>query len=295
MRRHLRLGHLAVAVALASCGGRLVDDGGRADGAGGSGTATGSSSGRVGGSAGTGGDPDDSVGAAGTAGQTASGGTTQTTRAGGSAGQTATGGTTQTTGTGGSGGAAEASCATNVTPCGGDVVGTWSVTSSCLTVSGEVDMAVIGLGCASAPVTGSLRVTGTWTANADRTFSDDTTTSGTETLELPASCLNVSGTTTTCNRIAGPFAFTLGYASVDCVESANGGCTCTAAVDQSGGIGLVSTDASASGNYTTAGNVITAAAGDMQYSYCVSASTLTMSPQSASPKVTTGTVLFQMQ
>ena len=228
------------------------------------------------------------TGAGGSTGQTGAGGSSQPTGAGGSTGQTGTGGNGQPTGTGGSA-PVEASCSTNVTPCGGVVVGTWTVTSSCLEVSGEVDMTGFGLGCSSASVTGSLEVTGSWTANADGTFSDNTTTSGNETLELPPECLNVSGTTTTCSRVTSSIASILGYASVDCVDSANGGCTCAATVDQTGGIGLVSVEASADGNYTTADNLITTDH-DLQYSYCVAASTLTMTPQSPSPKTTTGTV-----
>jgi len=173
------------------------------------------------------------------------------------------------------------------------VVGTWTVAASCLEVSGEVDVAGFGLGCSSAPVTGSLQVTGTWTANADGTLSDNTTTSGSEQLALPAECLNVSGTTTTCSRIVGPLS-SLGYSSVDCTEAASGGCDCTGTVEQAGGIGWPSTYASATGNYTTADNVITVTSGSLSYSYCVSANTLTLTPQNTSA-TTTGTVVLQKQ
>src|SRR6266540_973482 len=63
---------------------------------------------------------------------------------------------------GGSTGSGGSSCP-SVEPCGGDVVGTWTVSSSCLTVTGELDLALVGAGCPSAPVTGSLKVDGTWT------------------------------------------------------------------------------------------------------------------------------------
>ena len=242
-------------------------------------------------------DYDESDGDSATGGSAGLGGATDV---GGSAGQTGDSGGTGGAATGGTGGAAtggtgggEASC-TNVTACGGDVVGTWNVTSSCLTVTGEVDVMGFGLGCTSAPVTGSLQVSGTWTANGDGTYSDETNTSGNETLDLPASCLNVSGTTTTCDRISGPL-MALGYAAVECLDATSGGCTCAATVQQTGGIGLVVTYAPASGNYTASGNVITTASGDLQYSYCVSGSALTMTPQSESPKTTTGTVVLQKQ
>ena len=50
--------------------------------------------------------------------------------------------------------------------CGGRVIGTWNVTSSCLTLSGDMDVTLASLGCKTVPVTGSLHVTGTWIANA---------------------------------------------------------------------------------------------------------------------------------
>jgi len=170
------------------------------------------------------------------------------------------------------------------------VVGTWTVTSSCLTVTGQVDMSVLGLGCSSASVTGSLQVTGTWTAKSDGTYSDNTTTWGTEQLRLPASCLLISGTTTTCDPISGVVA-SLGYASVKCTSATAGGCTCSTTVQQTGGIGLVSGDPQASGNYTASGNVVTTDA-NTRYSYCVSGNKMIMTPQST-PPTTTGTVVLQ--
>lgn len=136
-----------------------------------------------------------------------------------SSGSTASSTTGSTGSTSGSSGASSsgppATCSSNVAACGGSVVGTWTATSSCLSVSGQVDMTQFGLGCTSAPVTGSLQVTGTWTANSDGTYSDNTTTSGSEQLMLPASCLLISGTTTTCDDISGPLQ-AAGYASVTC-------------------------------------------------------------------------------
>jgi len=197
-------------------------------------------------------------------------------------------------GAAGSGGG-DASCS-NVTPCGGDLVGTWTVTSSCLDVSGEVDLSNFGLGCASAPVTGSLRVSGSWTANADGTYSDNTTTMGVETLELPPSCLGTGGTIVLCPRIAAPLT-SLGYAAVTCADSAtNAGCACPATIYQPGGLGLAPMYPSASGQYTTAGSTLTITAGEQEYSYCVRGDTLTMTPQSAPTTGTlTGTVVLQRE
>src|SRR5450755_1519290 len=84
------------------------------------------------------------------------------------------GGTGGGTGASPSSGGAGGAC-TNVTACGGDVVGTWTV-SSCLNVSGQLDLS-ISPDC-SAQVTGSLQVSGTWSAKADGTYTDNTTTTG---------------------------------------------------------------------------------------------------------------------
>src|SRR5581483_11063357 len=91
-------------------------------------------------------------------------------------------------------GAGGGTSCTNVSACGGSVVGTWNVTSSCLQVSGSLAVSMAGAGCPSAPITGSLTVTGTFTANADGTYSDGTITSGTEQFTLQPSCLIISST-----------------------------------------------------------------------------------------------------
>src|SRR3954451_5746556 len=91
-------------------------------------------------------------------------------------GSTGAGGSPGSAGTTGGGGSSSggAPCP-SVTACGGDVVGTWTVSSSCLTVSGALDLSLVGAGCPTAPVAGTLAVTVTFTANADGTYLDDTT------------------------------------------------------------------------------------------------------------------------
>jgi len=195
-----------------------------------------------------------------------------------------------TVGTGGRSSGGEAGSCSNVSACGGDVVGTWTVVSSCLSVTGQMDMAVIGLECTSATVTGSLQVTGTWTANSNGTYSDHTTTTGVEHLTLPASCLQISGTTTTCDRIGGVLTGA-GYDSVSCTAAASGGCTCSATVKQTGWMGMVSFDASTSGEYTTSGTEVTLDS-EARYSFCVAGTKLNMTPQGTNP-TSTGTVNLQ--
>ena len=170
------------------------------------------------------------------------------------------------------------------------MAGTWTVTSSCLSVAGQMDISVLGIGCTLATVTGSLKVTGTWIGNADGTYLDNTTTSGNEQLTLPAPCLQISGTTTTCERVA-PVVQSLGYAVTMCVSDASGGCTCSATVNQTGSMGVVNPDASRSGEYTTSGTAV-ALNSEVKYSFCVSGNQLKMTPQGTSP-TTTGTVVLE--
>jgi non-reducing end alpha-L-arabinofuranosidase len=173
------------------------------------------------------------------------------------------------------------------------VVGTWTVASSCLTVSGALDLALVGAGCPSAPVTGTLAVTGTFTANADGTYSDDTTTTGQERFTLGPSCLVISSTPVTCEGAAGIIK-NLGYASVTCTSVAGGGCDCAATAQQKGGLGVLSVAPSTSSNYAVSGNVVTISndGGDVRYATCVSGNMLTVTPQSASPTIT-GTIVLQ--
>ena len=231
-------------------------------------------------------------------GSPSSGGDAPSTGGEQSTGGAATGGSSAATGgaaTGGTATAGSSTNCTNVTPCGGDVVGTWTATSSCLKVTGEVNMSGFGLGCTSASIAGFFQVAGTWTLNSDGTYTDNTTTSGDAQIELPAECLFVSGTTTTCERVSGSLRSTLGYATLTCADADSGGCTCSGAVQQAGGVGFVSTSVSASGTYTTADNVVTTAAGP-QYSYCVAENKMTVTPQSTGKTGSvTGSVVLHKQ
>ena len=220
-----------------------------------------------------------------------SAGTAMGTGGMGSAGSTSAAGGTAGTGTNpGAGGVPTASCS-NVTPCGGNVVGTWEVTSSCLNIDGTVDISGLGVGCKSANVKGSLKVSGTWTAKADGTYADNTTTSGNETLELARECLDFSGLTITCDGLTGPLQ-ALGYSSVTCASAATGGgCTCSATVQQAGGLGIVSVDPQKQGNYKTDANVLSSDDTE-KYPYCVMGNAMTLTPQTMMP-MTTGTVVLQ--
>jgi hypothetical protein len=167
------------------------------------------------------------------------------------------------------------------------------VTSSCLAVSGTLDLSLVGAICPPAPITGSLQVTGTWTANADGTYLDNTVTTGNEQLTLDASCLVISSTPVTCDGIAGVIQ-SLGYASLTCTSVSSGGCACTGTVNQTGTVGVLSVAPTTMRDYTTSGNQLTISGdgGDVNYSYCAAGNTLTMTPQVTSPTMT-GTIVFQ--
>lgn len=189
------------------------------------------------------------------------------------------------TGTGGStstGGSSGPSCPT-ATPCGGSVVGTWEVKASCLTLSGDMDVAHGSLGCKSVPVTGSLKVTGSWTAKSDKTYTDHTVTTGSITFPLPKACQSVSSVPVPCDKAAGALQ-ALGWATVTCLDdgSGSGTCNCTATANQTGGLGVISPWAAPSGDYTTSGSGSDAAFnadGTVDYSYCASGTKLTMIPK----------------
>lgn len=155
------------------------------------------------------------------------------------------------------------------------------------------DLSLLGIGCMAAPVTGSLKVTGTWTATGDGKYTDATVTTGEEHLTLAAPCLNISGTITTCDRVGGPLSG-VGYESATCVDAASGGCTCVATVNTTGGMAFPALSTPAMGTFTTASNVITATDGrnEEKYSYCVSGNTLTVTPQSMT---TTGSIVLEKQ
>ncbi len=197
---------------------------------------------------------------------------------------------------GSSGSAAVASC-TNATACGGNPAGRWMVGSSCLKLSGGLDLASAGLdprSCTSAPITGTLSVSGTFTANADGTYTDGTTTTGTAQVELAAGCLQISGTSINCQG-AQTALESAGLGQATCTSVASGGCTCTTVVNQKGGIGIPTPTPATSGNYKSQANVLslTTDSGDKTHAYCVSGTNLTVTPQSGTPTVITGSIALQ--
>jgi hypothetical protein len=222
-------------------------------------------------------------GASGTGGSNSSGGSTGT---GGSPG---TGGASGMAGSSGASGAGGTLNCTNVTECGGDVVGTWNVSSSCLKLSGAMDTSGISLGCTSVPVNGSLQTTGTLALNANGTYTDNTTTTGSVTFPLAPECLSVSMVPVTCDRIGSIFVAS-GWKGGSCTP-ANDGCNCSLTTEQHGGMGAVVSFTEPMGSYTTANNTLTCS--NVSYKYCAAAGdTLTVTPQMSS---LTGTITLQRE
>ena len=187
---------------------------------------------------------------------------------------------------------------TNVAACGGSIVGTYTASSPCLKVDGKLDISKASLdprSCVNPTISGTLNVSGTFSAVASGTFTDGTTTTGNLTVQLPAGCLQISGTTVNCKGINAPLAGGLGFESADCQNAATGGgCTCAVVVNHTGSMGLLTADTQANGNYTTTGNNLTLAVAiaDAPYAYCASAGKLSVTPQSTEYP-TSGTIELQ--
>ncbi len=183
----------------------------------------------------------------------------------------------------------------NVSACGGDVLGTWNVTGSCLKLSGTLDLGSHGAGCATAPVTGTVTVTGSWTATADGLYTDHTVTNGSAEFTLVPACLTISSTPVECEKAGGLLGAGYGYSPVTCTPSADGNCTCQATIHVEGGLGIPSAAPTTSSNYASANNTLALSldSGEAaKFPYCTSGDTLTLTPQTMYP-ATTGSITLQ--
>ena len=194
----------------------------------------------------------------------------------GTGGKTGSGGSASGGSGSGSGGSTGQTCP-NVTPCGGDVVGTWNVTTSCQNVAGEMDTTLIGIGCPSLPVVGTLKVTGTWTADAAGNYTDGTTTTGMISLTVAPKCKTLSSTPVECTKLGSIFEV-YGWTMGNCTDTSDGGCACTAVANQKGALGVINMDAAKTGAYTTSNNNLNTDE-IVDYAYCVSGKTLTLTPK----------------
>ncbi len=161
--------------------------------------------------------------------------------------------------------------------CGGDAVGTWVVSASCLEISGDLDVFLTSLGCGTVPATGSLQTSGTLLLDANGTYTDNTTTTGSVSFPLGSSCLAISGVDVECTRVGDIFA-SVGWKTSSCSET-DGMCHCELSTEQKGGLGVILPYTEPSGAYTTSGTTLTAS--NASYEYCAAADTLTLYPQMA--------------
>jgi hypothetical protein len=161
--------------------------------------------------------------------------------------------------------------------------------SSCLTLAGDMDVVLASLGCPKVPVTGSLHVTGTWTANSDGTYTDNTVTTGSISFPLAPACLSVSSVNVECSKAAGALS-ALGW-NTTCSTDTAGHCSCTGSANQTAGIGVVSPWAMTQGMYMTSASGLNVD-GNVDYSYCTSGSTLTLTPKQTVLPIS-GTIVLQ--
>jgi hypothetical protein len=168
----------------------------------------------------------------------------------------------------GCGSSSGGTCASSAA-CGGNIVGTWTIGSSCVTANASM----FDSQCPSATVSSSnVQLSGTFTFNGDMTYTSNVTSSGSVVVTLPASCLTMQGVTVTCDQITQVFqANPTPGVTFTCTGSSS--CTCNETV--------ANATSAMSGTYTTtAAGLLTETASDGTVSegdYCVKGTTLTES------------------
>lgn len=179
----------------------------------------------------------------------------------------------------------------NTAGCGGNIVGTWSIVSTC--VSSEESPANAASCPGETVKTSGVTATGTVTYGSDGTYSTNFTINGSAILTIPGSCLKSGNVTITCDQLQESLT-TMGsdsFQSATCGASGDG-CACT--------FTLKPTPSMSNGTYTTtAAGVLTETTGGSsdQSDYCVKGSTLTLSPHADSTmggmSMSTGTITLQ--
>lgn len=177
--------------------------------------------------------------------------------------------------------------------CGGDVVGDWTIGSSCLNV--DAAQMVGSSGCPGTTARASdWNVTGSITFADDLTYSSMTIVSGNVIVTLPATCLTQQGVTLSCAQLQDALESTVadsGFSSARCSVSAGNGCACT--------LGLHPIPSSVSGTYTTtAAGVLTQSptgGTSSKSAYCVQGSTMTLAPEEMSMGNVSGSITLTRQ
>lgn len=152
-----------------------------------------------------------------------------------------------------------------VSPCGGSLVGTWTITSSCESVSNFT----FGAECPGATLDESqVTSSGTMTFNADMTVTSSLSVSGTRRFSLPLAC-GEAAAVGSCDEYASLIVPAPPEATTTC-PTVGSACNCTM-------VYAVPTTSSGAGTYSAAGNLVTliSPAGDpVDFGYCVQGNTL---------------------
>jgi hypothetical protein len=177
--------------------------------------------------------------------------------------------------------------------CGGLVAGQWVVRSSCLSVSGPLDVVSLGIGCVAADLAGALEVRGRVSLLDDGLIIDETVTAGHVAIGFDRTCRDISGTVVTCEQFGGPLE-SLGFSEVTCLDGLDGGCACVALVDQAGGLGHIDPQGVPGGTYLASGSELVFESAQYTYSYCALENSLTVTPTGMSKLgELNGTVVFE--
>jgi hypothetical protein len=90
---------------------------------------------------------------------------------------------------------------------------------------------------------------------------------------MPEECFSVAvSPLVSCGRLGAPFARTLGYETLECVDNLEtGGCTCRGTFNQQGGLAVISAGPLRTRTYSAAGSVLTTIDRGLEttYDYCV--------------------------
>ena len=167
----------------------------------------------------------------------------------------------------GGGDSAGGSCG-KVEPCGGDIAGQWTVTNSCVDSTAlmtQIPPAISAM-CPTAKVTtAEVATPGSYTFNADSTYTTMLSQTGNGTVDVPQSCLSLASDCsglTTLIQLALTLTPVPSVQSIKCAGSAD--CVCT--------IVPVPVDTNETGTYSTTGNTLTttpASGTPRARSYCV--------------------------
>jgi len=160
----------------------------------------------------------------------------------------------------GTGGAEGNTACGSVAPCEGNVLGTWQVSQSCLTLTEDLSSA-----CSGASATVEFTFGGTMTFASDQTYSAARTGSTTTHYHYPAACVPASYT---CSQYGQIVKAVGSYASVDCTADSGGLCNCDAVTNSSATNEI--------GSYVISGSTLTISLSGMTSSspYCVQGNTM---------------------